>query len=1046
MFFSKNTGIKWLLSTVLIFILNLLFAVPFVPGYSGDLQPERVYPSKRYFQNSRGRDLPNNILVLLVEFSDVTFDLESHYPDFHPHDVSYFSKYLEHLGEYYRDNSRGEYNLTLDNFTIHEHVFTLSNSMGYYGEDNSGKSALLISDLIELADPEIDFTSYDGFIVFHAGGGQEVDLENSYSEGIISTFLSIKSFQSYFEPENEDYPGISTDDDIYLTEFVLCPETLWLPYFQEPDENGQDGSPIYNFFGVLTHHFGHLIGLPTLFDNDSSNGRSRGIGGFGVMSYGAWNGNGYVPATLCAWSRYYLGWQDAVEISAAEANIELTYLNAQNDKPELYKINISETEYFLLENYQQNPDNSFFINTNGDTLATYSFALCADQEYYDVDPYTGEPHPYAGQPKFDFFKNSYEGCEWQFYMPGYAAGDAIGNDGSGILIWHIDELVINENFTSDFTSNSINGDAVHKGVDLEEADGIQDFDSIYSYVYGSKDDSFRAGNNDYFGQRVHNGLFSAPTSESYYGGSLIEVSNISQSDSIMTFDVSFGWSLSMPYAGEVPFEAALLDFDADGENELFSVMPNGNLTVWKDDQMLFEESNDFTIEKIYSWDQLNHTILIPAVSANQSAVLKILSTNESTNLFEFAQYSWASHVVVNTDDSSDNHIFAPLNDSANVCSVIKVFDRDFTEFAEMNCSSLIASNLVLKNKKIAFIDSNKNLITFNLENYQQTGIELSDLENEAINSLLWADLDGDSIDELVVTTDSKKLFCYSENGNLRKNFPVEIPINGISVPSLADLDNNGFLEIIYGGENKFVSFDHLAKLNKPEHEVDSPDSLNIAGGAIAIDLDNDGSLEVLANVSRNRLVAWERISDNNFRIMPGFPTTFQSVIRTYPVVGEYSHYGKTIYLTADNGLIFKQENEKMNLTSNTWLQKYGNLNRTAYYSAPLPENIYETDDLIIQEETYFYPNPLNPISGGCLINGVFIENSIALNLMTSKEALVEIDIYDIAGNKILSGDINCEAYVKNSFLVDCSKLSSGVYFAIIKSDGDVLKKKFAIEK
>ncbi len=1044
MVFLKNTGIKWLLSTALIFILNLLFAVPFVPEYSGDLQPEKVYPSERYLQNSRGRDLPDNILVLLVEFSDVTFDLGSHYPDFHPHDVDYFSKYLEHLGEYYRDNSRGNYNLTLDSFTIHENVFTLSNPMGYYGEDNSGKSALLISDLIELADPEIDFSNYDGFIVFHAGGGQEVDLDSSYEDGIISTFLSRKSFQSYFEPENEDYMGLATDDDIYLTEFVLCPETLWLPYFQEPDENGQNGSPIYNFFGVLAHHFGHLIGLPTLFDNDSSNGRSRGIGGFGVMSYGAWNGNGYVPATLCAWSRYYMGWQEAVEISAADANFELTYLNAQNDKPELYKINISDTEYFLLENYQQNPDNSFFVNADGDTLATYSFALCDDQEYYDVDPYTGEPHPYAGQPKFDFFKNSYEGSEWQFYMPGYAAGDAIGNDGSGILIWHIDELIIDANFTSDFTSNSINGDASHKGVDLEEADGIQDFDSIYSYVYGSKYDSFRAGNNDYFGQRIHNGLFSAPTSESYYGGSLIEVSNISQADSIMTFDVSFGWSLSMPYAGEVPFEAALLDFDADGENEIFSAMPNGNITVWKDDQIFLEETNDFTIENLYSWDELNHAVLIPAVSSEQFAILKIFSENESANLFESDQYSWASHVVVNPDNSSDNHIFAPLNNSGN--SVIKILDKDFVEVAEIEFSALIASNLILENDRIAFIDSDKNLITCGLENYQVTEIELGDLENETINSLLCADLDGDLADEIVITTDSQKLFCYSENGIMMPNFPVEIPTNGISVPSLADLDNNGFLEIIYGGENKFVSFDHLANINMPEHEVESPDSLYIAGGAIAIDLNDDGSLEILANVSRNRLVAWERISDNNFRVMSGFPITFQSVIRTYPLVGEYSEYEKTIYITADNGLIFKQENSKMNLNSNSWLQKYANLNRTAYYSAPLPENTYETDELIIKKETYFYPNPLNPISGGCLINGVFVEDAIALNLMTSKDALVEIDIYDIAGNKIISDDINCEAYVKNNFLVNCSKLSSGVYFAVIKSDGDVLKKKFAIEK
>ncbi len=49
--------------------------------------------------------------------------------------------------------------------------------------------------------------------------------------------------------------------------------------------------------------------------------------------------------------------------------------------------------------------------------------------------------------------------------------------GSGILIWHIDENVINANFTVNFDRNYVNSNALHKGVDLEEADGIQHSDT-----------------------------------------------------------------------------------------------------------------------------------------------------------------------------------------------------------------------------------------------------------------------------------------------------------------------------------------------------------------------------------------------------------------------------------------------------------------------------------------------------------------------------------------------------------------------------------------
>ena len=66
---------------------------------------------------------------------------------------------------------------------------------------------------------------------------------------------------------------------------------------------------------------------------------------------------------------------------------------------------------------------------------------------------------------FDFYTDSYEGAEFDFFLPGEGTG-------SGLLIWHIDHSIIDYALYY----NVVEGDPKHKGVDLVEADGIQDLD------------------------------------------------------------------------------------------------------------------------------------------------------------------------------------------------------------------------------------------------------------------------------------------------------------------------------------------------------------------------------------------------------------------------------------------------------------------------------------------------------------------------------------------------------------------------------------------
>ena len=55
------------------------------------------------------------------------------------------------------------------------------------------------------------------------------------------------------------------------------------------------------------------------------------------------------------------------------------------------------------------------------------------------------------------------------------------NFSGGILIWQIDENVIETNFAS----NTINNNIEHKGVDLEEAKGSQDIGETFNTPFGA---------------------------------------------------------------------------------------------------------------------------------------------------------------------------------------------------------------------------------------------------------------------------------------------------------------------------------------------------------------------------------------------------------------------------------------------------------------------------------------------------------------------------------------------------------------------------------
>jgi M6 family metalloprotease-like protein len=181
--------------------------------------------------------------------------------------------------------------------------------------------------------------------------------------------------------------------------------------------------------GIMAHELGHDLSLPDLYDTDGS---SEGIGAWGIMGAGSWNGvtySGDSPALPEAWSRWYEGWLTPIQVIGSLNN---AWLPAASSSPTVYQ---------LLD------------NPGG-----------VDWEFYGQ----------SGSGEYFLVENR--------QPTGYDAG----LPGCGLLIWHIDETRT--------SSNSANANDARRLVDLEEADGLNQLDTGASR--GDPGDPFPGSSNN----------------------------------------------------------------------------------------------------------------------------------------------------------------------------------------------------------------------------------------------------------------------------------------------------------------------------------------------------------------------------------------------------------------------------------------------------------------------------------------------------------------------------------------------------------------------
>jgi M6 family metalloprotease-like protein len=198
---------------------------------------------------------------------------------------------------------------------------------------------------------------------------------------------------------------------IQVKDYVTVPEILSF------DPQTGANTPTLIAPGVIVHEMGHLLGLPDLYPVSGTEGQVgtfSGVGVFDLMGYGLWGDNLLsrpdVPAHLSAWSKSFLGWLNpSLVTSTANRSLPPVELSPRADKV-FSNTAADPSQYFLVENRETSSS--------------------------------------LGNWLFDKF------------LPG-----------AGLLIWQIDEYVVNN------YPGNVNDNAAFRGVYVKEADGAYHFAS-----------------------------------------------------------------------------------------------------------------------------------------------------------------------------------------------------------------------------------------------------------------------------------------------------------------------------------------------------------------------------------------------------------------------------------------------------------------------------------------------------------------------------------------------------------------------------------------
>ena len=910
-----------------------------------------------------------------------------------PHNKTYFENHLTFVKNYFNKVSKGQQEIS---FTVIPDTFSVTKTMRNYspdpGTDDYTKMGDFAKEVWQKAvqlNPSINFSDYDIFLIFHAGVGRDISLPGSLGNerDLPSIYLSDKVLRDIF---NDDLTGLPINKN-GKTNSLIIPET------ESRELETISGKFLFEITinGLLVASIASHLGLPDLFDTETG---LSAIGRFGLMDgQSIFAYNGCFPPEPSAWEKIDLGWATPTEVDLKNMTVNVAAdLAASLSDTVILKVPINSSEYFLIENRQRdinNNDANLTYVVDGNTF-THNFSDTTGFYSYDTDSLAGVV---VNVDEFD----------WA--LPG-----------NGIVIWHIDESVINEKRAS----NKINVDKDRRGVDVEEADGIQDIGEKYITVFGDEvigegtdEDFWFRGNKAKFYKNIFSKESRPNTLTNSGANSLITIKSFSTNSNRMSFLIEFGDSIIKPLfnsPGLVTGNNTTIT-SINSDKYLFALNSDSVLYISNGDSII-NSSVDFSEFKPVTFNYSGKTYLVGLYVGNPAQQnptrINIWSLDDLNNSFSGISLPYvitAAPVIVNNNEAYE--LYLGTSDG-------KILVYDFQSLINGNISpkeeKVISNNAQVK--QISILNSN----LYAIANRGGSGILYIKGDTVSFNN--------EELYRLVSTIDNKGKVVNIVSSRLGDNYQLNIVIDGIADHklllnnidalgnfSVADIKNDGNNYILVNSDDR-INVYNLSGALAGNFPYILKDGEKFAGLPLASDIEGDSKSEILTFTMSGKVYAFE---GGTGKVIDGFPVSFGDSIKTAPVL---FNTGESIALCGiDFHNNFKAWTVSMLSGRLDWAELFGNnLNHSSLGSASVTNSINEFFPV---SKAYNYPNPV-------------YDGQTAIRYFVSQDSKINIKIFDIAGDFVAEFNTEAIGGLDNETIWNVGNIQSGVYFAKIEATGN----------
>jgi hypothetical protein len=647
-----------------------------------------------------------------------------------------------------------------------------------------------------------------------------------------------------------------------------------------------------------------------------------------------------------------------------------------------------------------------------------------------------------------------------------------GLPGSGILIWHIDEEVIRENYRS----NRVNANRERRGVDLEEADGAQDLGRFYGLIdpgagseNGVPEDAWWNKNpviTQFLppskGDTVEFGPTTMPSTAANSGAhSGIVIKIFSDIQPVMKFSVRNAFAVANfpQYAGGKPNTLAPMLADLTDDNkldivvataagEIFAWQANGQKVIDNPEVEIITQPNGLPISvPKAAFAEIGDSLFAPPVlfdlngdaaeilAAGKDGRLRAWQASDQ-NLDGRADLLWQfdlgapsrANLAVRADSglilcgAENGKLFGLAFDGTLRWETQTPFGMPVRGISIYNQQLFV----ITLSTGVVFVQNNGleigcRTLTASEQSANIFGIRKTSVTTgQFFDAAAVVDLQNDGVNEAIIRNDKGQLVVFDLCSSNRERFPIMLPGQEKSGLAVADINNDGRKEIVLVSKNQLFAYNFNGVLteNFPLQIGTSPlVKAQYPLTPIIADANGNEVQDVIVPGVDGNVYAYR----NDGKLVPGFPLAMSGPGLGSLAVGDLDRDGKLELVgVSGNGYVhvwrLPESGDKAD-----WPMYHHDAMQTNFNSAK-EKPVVVNGELMPANLVYNYPNPNE-------------DNFTTIRYHLNREAQVRISIYDTAGDLVTEFSGPGLAQADNEVVWNLNGVQSGVYLARVEASG-----------